>query len=172
MPTRIMSRPWPIFRHGFVVKLKSKPVLATAAAELLSSNISDDSYSGLILMKKRRVMEVFPPSLRKLWKELELRAMAIISLLIQILLIVLGKRRRHIPDTWIRIVVWSAYLMADSIATIALGILSNDLGDIYDDGGQLEKIMNLLPCGHPSSCCIWVALIQSRPIPWKTMSCT
>ncbi|KAL4351253.1 hypothetical protein GQ457_06G020240 [Hibiscus cannabinus] len=65
--------------------------------------------SGLVLMKKRRVMEVFPPSLRKLWKELELRAMAIISLLIQILLIVLGKRRRHIP------------------------------GDIYDDGGKLEK---------------------------------
>ncbi|KAK8712590.1 hypothetical protein V6N13_147826 [Hibiscus sabdariffa] len=95
--------------------------------------------SGLILMKKRRVMEVFPPSLRKLWKELELRAMAIISLLIQILLIVLGKRRRHIPGTWIRIFVWSAYLMADSIATIALGILSNDLGDIYDDGGKLEK---------------------------------
>ncbi|XVF06208.1 hypothetical protein REPUB_Repub06bG0027700 [Reevesia pubescens] len=65
--------------------------------------------------------------------------MAIISLLVQIVLIVLGKGRRHIPDRWIRAVVWSAYLLADSVATIALGILSNDLGDIYNDGGKLER---------------------------------
>ncbi|XVF06193.1 hypothetical protein REPUB_Repub06bG0026400 [Reevesia pubescens] len=95
--------------------------------------------TGLLLMKKRNVMEVFSPSLRKLWKECELRAMATISLLVQIVLIVLGKHRRHIPDTWIRVVVWSAYLLADSVATIALGILSNDLGDIYNDGGKLER---------------------------------
>ncbi|KAK3187825.1 hypothetical protein Dsin_027386 [Dipteronia sinensis] len=93
---------------------------------------------GLILMKRKRMMQVFPPRLRELWKEWELRALVLISLVVQIILIVLGNRRRYIPRTWIKGVVWSAYLLADSVATIALGLLLNDLGQIYEDGGNLD----------------------------------
>ncbi|KAK2643911.1 hypothetical protein Ddye_019106 [Dipteronia dyeriana] len=94
---------------------------------------------GLILMKRKRLMQVFPPRLREVWKEWELRALVLISLLVQIILIVLGNRRRYIPKTWIKCVVWSAYLLADSVATIALGLLLNDLGQVYEDGGNLDS---------------------------------
>ncbi|TXG72547.1 hypothetical protein EZV62_001126 [Acer yangbiense] len=89
-------------------------------------------------MKRKRMMEVFRPSLRELWKEWELRALVLSSLVVQIIMIVLGNRRRYIPKTWIKCVVWSAYLLADAVATIALGLLLNDLGQIYEKGGKLD----------------------------------
>ncbi|TYG71682.1 hypothetical protein ES288_D05G417600v1 [Gossypium darwinii] len=93
----------------------------------------------LILVKKsRKMVEVFSPSLMKLWKEWELRAMVLTSLLVQILLILFGKRRKCTSKRRIRAAVWCSYLLADSLASIALGILTNDLGEIYDKGGALD----------------------------------
>ncbi|XP_002513101.3 uncharacterized protein LOC8270924 [Ricinus communis] len=91
----------------------------------------------LIYTKARRVMaDVFPPSLRKLWKDWELRALVLLSLILQIILIFLGNRRKYSSKTWLRIVLWCTYLTADWVATVALGVLSNNLGDVLhsDDG--------------------------------------
>ncbi|KAG8492400.1 hypothetical protein CXB51_009712 [Gossypium anomalum] len=84
------------------------------------------------------MMRVFPPPLMELWKEWEIRAMVVTSLVLQILLISLGKRRKSSSKRRVRAAVWCSYLLADSVATIALGILTNDLGDIYDKGGALD----------------------------------
>ncbi|KAJ0007947.1 hypothetical protein Pint_29113 [Pistacia integerrima] len=84
-------------------------------------------------------MEVFPPGLRKLWKEWELRALVFVSLTCQIFLILFGNRRKCNPGFSIKVVVWSAYLLADSVATIALGTLLNDLGEIYHNDGHPDK---------------------------------
>ncbi|KAL9422974.1 hypothetical protein AB3S75_035122 [Citrus x aurantiifolia] len=78
-------------------------------------------------------MEVIPPSFRKLWKEWDLRVTVLLSLTLQIVLVVLGNRRKFDSKLWIRIVVWSAYLAADSVATFALGILSGNLTDLFDE---------------------------------------
>lgn len=88
-------------------------------------------------------MEVFTPKLMKLWKDWELRAMVVTSLMVQIILILLGSRRKYIPKIKIRAIVWCSYLLADSVATIALGILTNNLGDIYDEGGVLDLYTKL-----------------------------
>ncbi|KAK1554464.1 hypothetical protein Q3G72_012506 [Acer saccharum] len=58
--------------------------------------------------------------------------MVLFSLTFQIFLIFLGNRRKYSNKLWIRIVVWSAYITADSIATFALGILSNNLTELYN----------------------------------------
>ncbi|KAH7861269.1 hypothetical protein Vadar_024042 [Vaccinium darrowii] len=50
--------------------------------------------------------------------------MVILSLLLQILLIVLGNRRKHSCSTWVGVVIWAAYLLSDSVATFSLGIIS------------------------------------------------
>ncbi|GKV20252.1 hypothetical protein SLEP1_g30407 [Rubroshorea leprosula] len=84
------------------------------------------------------MMEVFPTHLRKLWKEWELIGAALFSLTLQIVLILSGNCRKYCRATWVRFVAWFAYMLADSVATIALGILSNDLGQIYDDGGHIN----------------------------------
>ncbi|KAK1575927.1 hypothetical protein Q3G72_009523 [Acer saccharum] len=77
-------------------------------------------------------MELYPSWLRKLWKEWDLRLMVLFSFTFQILLNFLGNRRKYSNKLWIRIVVWSAYITADSIATFALGILSNNLIQLYN----------------------------------------
>lgn len=59
--------------------------------------------------------------------------MVLLSLTLQILLIALGNRRKHNTRNWIRIVLWLAYLSADWVATVSLGVLSNSQGDSKDD---------------------------------------
>ncbi|CAL5334291.1 unnamed protein product [Camellia sinensis] len=60
--------------------------------------------------------------------------MVLISLTTQVLLVILGNRRKYSAGIQVRVIVWSAYLLADSIATMAAGILSIDLGKFDVDG--------------------------------------
>uniref|UniRef100_A0A7N2LM31 DUF4220 domain-containing protein n=1 Tax=Quercus lobata TaxID=97700 RepID=A0A7N2LM31_QUELO len=90
-------------------------------------------------MKGRQMMDVFNLDWRKIWKEWELRGLVILSLTCQIILITLGKRRKYIAGSWIGIIVWSTYLLADYIAAMAISILSNDLGDVYRFRGSLDE---------------------------------
>ena len=81
-------------------------------------------------MKSSRTgaMEIFPESVRKLWDEWELRSMVLVSLFLQIVLTIFSNRRKFTVAIWIRILIWSAYLSADWVATVSLGTLSQ-LGD-------------------------------------------
>ena len=89
-------------------------------------------------------MELFPPKLRNVWKDWELRVMVLLSLTLQTILIILGNRRKYTSRSWIRIVLWCAYLTADWVATVALGVISNNLGDVMEgigkDGSRSESI--------------------------------
>ena len=53
----------------------------------------------------------------------------------QIILIILGNRRKYIAGAWIRFTLWSTYLLADLIALMAAGIISNDVGEVYNANG-------------------------------------
>ncbi|XP_062087853.1 uncharacterized protein LOC133794572 [Humulus lupulus] len=98
-------------------------------------------FGSLMYVKGRKVMELFPGNLRKLWKDWELRVMVLVSLSLQIILIFFGNRRKYSSKIWVRVVLWCAYLMADWVATVALGVISNNLGDVMesvDKGGSLD----------------------------------
>ncbi|OMO98969.1 hypothetical protein COLO4_13588 [Corchorus olitorius] len=82
------------------------------------------------------MMEVVPPRLKKIWTDWQLRVLVLFSLLLQLLLILLGNRRRCSPKLWIRVTVWCAYLLADTIATMGLGSISISEGD---DGLQVVE---------------------------------
>ncbi|KAJ7963317.1 DUF594 family protein [Quillaja saponaria] len=75
-------------------------------------------------------MELVPPGVRNLWNYWELRVLVLASLTLQMVLIFLGNRRRYASRVWIRIAMWCSYLMADSVATVALGVISNNHGDV------------------------------------------
>ncbi|PNT43992.2 hypothetical protein POPTR_003G064200v4 [Populus trichocarpa] len=78
-------------------------------------------------------MPHFPGQLKKLWSKWEIVGMVLSSLFLQILLIMFGSRRKRITRIWIRILVWSSYLLADMVATVALGVLSrSQLGEMGD----------------------------------------
>ncbi|XP_077241477.1 uncharacterized protein LOC143881995 [Tasmannia lanceolata] len=82
-----------------------------------------------VSVEMRSVMQVFPGRVRRLWNKWELRTVVLISLSLQVILILTGNRRKRTTNKFVIAVLWSAYLMADWIATLALGILSNNIGD-------------------------------------------
>nr|POE75087.1 hypothetical protein CFP56_67520 [Quercus suber] len=90
----------------------------------------------LIYIKGRGLMELFSPRLRNLWTDWELRVLVLLSLILQVVLIFFGNRRKYTSRTWIRIVLWCAYLMADWVATVALGVISNNLGEAMKSTGK------------------------------------
>ncbi|KAK2654855.1 hypothetical protein Ddye_014711 [Dipteronia dyeriana] len=108
-----------------------------------SATVDEDPSSSLdhlILMKRRLMVEVVPTPLKKLWKKWELRAMVVLSLTSQIVLVIRGNHRKYNHKILIKSVVWSAYLLADSVATMSLGILLYDLGETFenDHTGHLD----------------------------------
>ncbi|GMY35122.1 hypothetical protein FCV25MIE_30364 [Fagus crenata] len=94
-------------------------------------------------------MEVFPSSWRNLWTEWQLRGLILLSLATQIVLVILGNRRKYIAGPWIRLTVWSAYLLADSVALMAAGIISNGLGDVYNANGLVDAKYELITFWAP-----------------------
>ncbi|KAK3205566.1 hypothetical protein Dsin_019612 [Dipteronia sinensis] len=80
--------------------------------------------SSLIFMEIRAFFISSSENPATLWEEWELRMMVLLSLLLQILLIGLGNQRKYIATKWISVLLWLAYLSADSVAINALGILS------------------------------------------------
>ncbi|XP_034679998.1 uncharacterized protein LOC117910049 isoform X2 [Vitis riparia] len=101
----------------------------------------------MIFMEKRSVIQVFPESVRKLWNEWELRVMVLLSVSLQIVLILFSKRRKYTNTPWIRILIWSAYLSADWVATVSLGTLSSSQGD--SDGKSLDPNYTLMTFWAP-----------------------
>lgn len=91
-----------------------------------------------ILVEKRRVlMEVVPQSLIKFLDKWEVRMFIILSLVLQILMFMLGNRRKYVCKLWIRIFLWCAYLLADGLAVVSLGnIAKNTLDDCHSDPGD------------------------------------
>ena len=62
--------------------------------------------------------------------------MVIFSLFLQGILMVLGKSRKHSRRNWVRIILWLAYLWADTVATASLGVLSSNQGE--SEGGFVD----------------------------------
>ncbi|XP_050256922.1 uncharacterized protein LOC126702298 [Quercus robur] len=102
---------------------------------------------GTFIFKKRKLIEVFPKSVRTIWNGCELRVLVLFSLFLQMVLILLGKRRKYIAKNWIRIVLWVAYLSADWIATVSLGVLSQAEGDSKDQSFDPNYI--IMSCWAP-----------------------
>jgi hypothetical protein len=65
-------------------------------------------------------------ALRRLWGEWEIRALLLCSLSLQMFLLFAGGLRKRSVAGWLRMLLWLAYLLADSIAIYALGNLSQN----------------------------------------------
>ncbi|KAH8486517.1 hypothetical protein H0E87_025502 [Populus deltoides] len=78
------------------------------------------------------MLKKLPEEVLNLWNKWEIRGMVLLSLLLQTILIIFGSRRKTTGRIWIRILVWSAYLSADMVATVALGTLARSQGDSSD----------------------------------------
>ncbi|KAB5525228.1 hypothetical protein DKX38_022977 [Salix brachista] len=82
------------------------------------------------------MLKNLPEEVLNLWNNWEIRGMVLLSLLLQTILIICGPLRKTIARVWIRILVWSAYLSADMVATVALGNLARSQGDSSGDSSK------------------------------------
>ncbi|XP_058215500.1 uncharacterized protein LOC131326662 [Rhododendron vialii] len=96
-------------------------------------------------------MDPIPAWVRRLWDVWDLRLLVLLSLVLQIILSLFGNRRKYISSLWISILVWSAYLMADWAATVALGKLSDAQGDNGDALKAIWAPLLLLHLGGPDT---------------------
>lgn len=83
---------------------------------------------------------MFPPSLKKAWKAWEVEVLILGSLILQIVLVFFGKRRQRVARLWIRMTLWAAYLMADWVATVALGVISQNTLDKCPEGSVDDNL--------------------------------
>ncbi|XP_027348510.1 uncharacterized protein LOC113860084 [Abrus precatorius] len=88
----------------------------------------------------RRLFQVIPDPMQELWDKWELRGLILLSLVSQIILTLLGNRTNYKPNICTRALVWSAYLLADWVAALAMGVISSNLGDYYNVTCQKKKV--------------------------------
>ncbi|KAL7241133.1 hypothetical protein ACSBR2_006707 [Camellia fascicularis] len=94
--------------------------------------------------------------LRRLWDLWDIRVLVLLSLNLQIILFIFGNRRKYMSSTWLNMFVWLAYLLADWVATFALGNLSRAQCDhnVVDNSNALGAIwapLLLLHLGGPDT---------------------
>ena len=66
--------------------------------------------------------------------------LVLVSLTLQLCLLHFGCRRRYSAKTWLSVFLWLSYLCADTVATVALGVISNNQGIGNDSHLQNELI--------------------------------
>lgn len=89
-------------------------------------------------MERRCLIELISDKLKEVWKNGQLRSLVCISLFLQIVLIFVGKVRKRNGKPILRFIVWCAYLLADWVATIALGVILNKLAGKPKKNAPLE----------------------------------
>ncbi|GMP36041.1 hypothetical protein CsSME_00008282 [Camellia sinensis var. sinensis] len=99
-------------------------------------------------------MNLIPASWKILWDVWYVRILVLLSLTLQIILFIFGKRRKNMPSQWIKVIVWLAYIMADWVATVALGKLSHVQNNISNPNNALQALwapLLLLHLGGPDT---------------------
>ncbi|XVE68220.1 hypothetical protein DITRI_Ditri09bG0050900 [Diplodiscus trichospermus] len=79
-------------------------------------------------------MSAFSETVIEVWDGWEIRALLLLSLSLQVILLAFGSQRKYSGSIWIRFFVWSAYMSADAVAIFALGILARNLATDSGEG--------------------------------------
>nr|GEX34595.1 hypothetical protein CTI12_AA564490 [Tanacetum cinerariifolium] len=78
----------------------------------------------------RKLFEIIPDHVKNSWNEWALEGLILISVASQIVLFSLGNLRKHNPRTRIKIALWCAYLLANAVASLALGDITRSALDV------------------------------------------
>ncbi|KAJ4979516.1 hypothetical protein NE237_010296 [Protea cynaroides] len=122
-------------------------------SDFLPSSLISSKFSDLgnqkVQQREKQDMEIIPAKIRRLWSEWELKYLVLISLCIQTLLILTASIRKHTAARKISFLVWTCYLIADWVATLALGVLAesvinNSGGDVHDESGNKKADLKSL----------------------------
>ncbi|KAL7193550.1 hypothetical protein ACSBR2_025205 [Camellia fascicularis] len=99
-------------------------------------------------------MNLIPASWKIQWDVWHVRMLVLLSFTLQIILFVFGKRRKTMSSQWINVIVWLAYITADSVATFTLSKLSCAQNNIANPTNALQALwapLLLLHLGGPDT---------------------
>ena len=72
-----------------------------------------------------KVMQLISPGVSKFWNLLEIRILVLLSLAIQTILTLTGRKRTNSASDMLSILLWVTYMLADWAVTVSLSVLSN-----------------------------------------------
>ncbi|KAF5949691.1 hypothetical protein HYC85_011684 [Camellia sinensis] len=74
-----------------------------------------------------------PNKVKRMWREWNLRVAVLISLFFQVLLIFIAPSRKNTKNRIVTLLVWGAYLLADWIAVLSVGLICSGQGNDCDE---------------------------------------
>ena len=113
------------YSNTFSFKIKTQNKSNTFALILSFGLNLGEVLNSWIFLETGKHFQVVPELLQKVWNNWELRLLVLLSLTLQLSLFHFGRQRRYNVKIRIHIFMWFCYLMADSVATIALGVISS-----------------------------------------------
>ncbi|CAH8276087.1 unnamed protein product [Arabidopsis lyrata] len=75
------------------------------------------------------MVEAIPKGVKDIWDKWNIRGLVIFSLVFQTILVLLSPNRKRTPRRLLRLLLWSAYLLANWAADYAVGQISDSAGD-------------------------------------------
>ena len=90
--------------------------------------------------QRETMINPIPGRLKDIWDEWNIRAIILVSLSMQIILILFAPFRKRVPKKPVILLIWSSYLLADWVASFAIGHIANSqvpdsANPITDDKG-------------------------------------
>ncbi|KAL5543388.1 hypothetical protein UlMin_007172 [Ulmus minor] len=73
-------------------------------------------------------MELFPKKIENFWEIWDLRTCILLSLTLQAFLVMFSSFRRRFKSSLLIFLIWAAYLLADWIAAVAIGLITQSQG--------------------------------------------
>ena len=102
-------------------------------------------------------LDLIPGKLKVLWDVWGIDTLVMVSIALQVILTLLGSRRRYIPGLKIRFTIWFAYLLSGSVVKVIIGKLTTiEISDTkkHDVTLKLEALlapMLLVQIGNPDT---------------------
>lgn len=88
-----------------------------------------------------KTMELpIPKEVTKIWEEWNLRGCILLSLALQIFLFFCAPLRQKCRRKLIVVLIWSAYLLSDWVAVVAIGVITKSQGDRCDSGKNKDLL--------------------------------
>lgn len=79
--------------------------------------------------RERKMVNPIPTFAKNVWSKWNIRGVILVSLCLQITLIFLAPFRKRSRKSYLVLLLWSTYLLADYTANFCVGLISNKYGD-------------------------------------------
>ncbi|XP_028552262.1 uncharacterized protein LOC110108604 isoform X2 [Dendrobium catenatum] len=127
-PSLLFAGKIPALSQPSPTHLQSSLSLLLAGGIPLLSRPSDASAFFFSTDLPEGAMDI-PEKYKQLWIHWDARVLILLSVSVQIVLFFLGHLRKTFALSWMRMILWGSYLIADLLANFVLAHLCNDMND-------------------------------------------